>query len=159
MIEINSLLCCLITDHVTVRKILGNDTRSWLLLLCNVVIVSGSIAGIVTAVILVRSWCAGNLDLCGTELGVIEEECSLGCSLLLECYNRRLGLAGGVNFDLWDLSAVIKMSESAAYMRSSGVILPETEEVLDLLLARLRADVGNVDCGSRHDFEFFDWFI
>jgi hypothetical protein len=106
LIQINGTLGGLISDNVAMSQILGNDARSRLLLLSNLIAIALSLCSIVTSVILVGASCAGDLDMSGAKLGVVEEESSLGRGLLFECYGGILGLTSGLDFDAGDLATM-----------------------------------------------------
>jgi hypothetical protein len=93
VIKINSSLSSLVTNYVAMSEILGDDTRSWLLLLCNLIAITASIAGEVASIILTRTRCAANLYLRGTKLCVVEEKGGLSGGLFLEGDCRGLSLA------------------------------------------------------------------
>jgi len=138
VIQIDGLLNGLVTNHVAVSKVLSDDARARLVLLCNLIGVTIGIRSVVTVIGVCR--CAGNLNLSGTKLCVIEEESSLRSSLLFECDGSTLG--GVASWDKLEL----------------GDLATEGEEVLDLLLAGLQADVLDVDDGC-HDVGCFVLFV
>lgn len=127
VVKIDGLLNCLVTDYIAMGEVLGNNARARLFLLCNLIGIALIVRGIVAVIRVGR--CRGNLDLSRAELGVVEEEGSLCGSFLLESDSCALGgFAGWCEIELGDLTT-------------------EGEEVLDLLLAGLQADVLNVDGG------------
>lgn len=131
-VEIDGLLDGLVTEYVAVGNVLSSDTGTGFLFLCDLIAVSLGVLCEVASIIIVRSSGAGNLNLCGTELGVVEEEGSLRGSLLFESYGGILRLSGLGDFDRADLTT-------------------KGKEILDLFLTGSRTDVLDVDCAGRHD--------
>jgi len=131
-VKLNGTLDSLVANDVAVSKVFSDDTAAGLLLLCDLVAVTLRVFGVVAAIVLVGARGADNLDLGRSELGVVEQEGSLGSSLLLEDYCSILSLAGWSDIDLRDLAT-------------------EGEEILDFLLGGSLADVLDVNGGGRHD--------
>lgn len=96
LVKGESALNSLVADGVAVGKVLGNNARAGLVLLRNVVfggvLLVGS--GQLSTRKLVERGNGGDVDLVGTELGVVKEESSLGCRLLLESDRSRLDAVG-----------------------------------------------------------------
>lgn len=103
-VEIDGLLDGLVTEYVAVGNVLSSDTGTGLLFLCDLIAVSLGVLCEVASVIIVGSSGAGNLNLCGTELGVVEEEGSLRGSLLFKSYGGILRLSGLGDLDRADLT-------------------------------------------------------
>lgn len=108
----------LVTDGVAVGKVLCNNARAGLVVLTKVFgVLFGSLfigSGQLSTGKLIERSGGGDVDLVGTELGVVEEESSLGGRLLLECDRSRLDTVGRVGLgsdgDVRDLAAVINAS-------------------------------------------------
>jgi hypothetical protein len=106
LVELDSTLDGLVTDNVAVGKVFSNDAASWLLLLGDLVAITLSLILVVAAIIFVAASGAGDLNLSSAELGIVEEQGSLGRGFLLEGYGRILsGLSFG-DVEAGDLAAV-----------------------------------------------------
>jgi hypothetical protein len=103
-IEVDGLLNSLITEDVTMCNILSGDTGTGFLLLGDLIAVPLGVLCEVASVVIAGTSGTGNLDLCSTELGVIEEEGSLRGSLLFEGYGSTLCLSGLCDLDVTDLT-------------------------------------------------------
>jgi len=132
LVELDGALNGLVTDNVAMGKVFSNNAASGLLLLCDLVALTLALLLVVAAIILVATGGAGDLNLSGTKLCVVEEQGSLGRGFLLEGYGRILS---GLN--LGDIKA--------------GDLAAEGKEVANLLLAGLRTDVLDVDGVGGHD--------
>jgi len=132
LVELDGALNGLVTDNVAVGKVLGDNAASGLLLLCDLVALTLALLLVVAAIILAAAGSAGDLNLSGTKLCVVEEQGSLGRGFLLEGYG---GILSGLG--LGDIEA--------------GDLAAEGEEVANLLLAGLRTDVLDVDGVGGHD--------
>lgn len=104
-VKVDSLLYCVVTNHVSVSKVLCNDAASWLLFLCNLIGITLLVGGEVTSVIVGGAGGACNLNLCGTKGGVVKQECGLSCGFLFEGDGCLLCLASRGDVDVGDLSA------------------------------------------------------
>lgn len=93
VVEVDSLLDAGVTNNVAMSKVLSNNSASWLLFLGDLIGIALSVLGVVASIILIGSRSASNLDLCRTELGVVQEKSCLRGSLLLESYSSILGFA------------------------------------------------------------------
>lgn len=120
-----------IANNVAVRKVLGDDPRPGLLLLCDLVGVTLGVGGGLGRRVVRGAGRRRHADVGGSKLGVVQEQSGLGGSLLLEGDGRGLGLALGLDIEAGDLAA-------------------EAEEVADLLVVGLGRDVLNVDSCGRH---------
>ncbi len=102
LVEVEGTLGSGVADDVALGEVLGDDSGSWLLLL-------GDLIGVAVAVHrwvkLLGALSSGDGDLGLAELGVVKEEGSLGCCLLLEDDGSALSLAAWGDLDLGDLSA------------------------------------------------------
>lgn len=98
LVESESALNGFVADGVAVGEVLGNNARAGLVFLRDVVF--GGVLFIGSRQLstrkLVERGNGGDVDLVGTELGVVKEESSLGCRLLLEGDRSRLDAVGGV---------------------------------------------------------------
>ena len=106
LVQIDGTLSGLIGDNVAMSQILGNDARTWLLLLGDLIAIAFSLCSIMASIVLVRASSAGDLDVSGAKLGVVEEEGSLGRGFLFEGYGGILGLTSRLNLDAGNLAAV-----------------------------------------------------
>jgi hypothetical protein len=114
LIESKGAFNGLVADGVAVGKVLCNNARAGLVVLTKVlgVLFGSFLVGsrkLSTGELIERS-SGGDVDLVGTELGVVEEKSSLGSGLLLECDRSRLDAVGRVGLgsdgDVRDLAAV-----------------------------------------------------
>lgn len=96
----------LVADNISVGKVFGNDTAAGLLLLGDIIAVTLGLVLVMVTIILIVARGAGDLDLGGTELGIVEEQGSLGSGLLLEGYGGLLGRVGLGDIEAGDLSTV-----------------------------------------------------
>ncbi len=92
-VQIDSILNSLVSNNISLCKVLSDDAGSWLLLLCDLVGVALGVTGDVVVIIVGSIAGAGDLDLGGAELGVVEEESCLCGGGLLESHGCVLGLA------------------------------------------------------------------
>lgn len=153
-VELDGALNGSVTDDVAVGEVFGEDTRAGLLLLGDVVGVALSVGRVVGTTLVSASAGAGDGDVVGAKLRVVEEEGSLHSSLLLEGDFGGLGLAFGGDLDVCNLSTVNcqlvfdlkRMSEVSREVAH----LPEAEEVLDFTIAGGRSNVldGNGRVGG-----------
>lgn len=122
-------------------EILGDDSRSRLVFLWNVVVPNGRRDGCTGfGSNIIEGARGGDVDLRFAQLRVVEEKGGFGSRFLLEGHSRRLERVGGGGFgrhrDRVDFAA-------------------EAEKVLDLLFARLVRDALDVN-GGRH---FDGWTV
>lgn len=106
LVEFDGTLNGLITDSVSVGKVFSNDTAAGLLLLGDLIAVSLGFVLVVASIVIVATSGAGDLNLSGTELCVVEEEGSLGSGFLLEGYSGILSGLGFGDIEAGDLSTV-----------------------------------------------------
>lgn len=71
LIKIDGTLSCLVTDGVAMGKVLSNDTAARFLFLSDLVTLTLGSFIVVASIIVSGSRSTGNLDLAGTELGVV----------------------------------------------------------------------------------------
>ena len=109
LVQIDGTLSGLIGDNVAMSQILGNDARTWLLLLGDLIAIAFSLCSIMASIVLVRASSAGDLDVSGAKLGVVEEEGGLGRGFLFEGYGGILGLTGGLDLDIGNLATVAEL--------------------------------------------------
>lgn len=148
LVEGESLLNSLVREDVAVGKVFCEDAASGLVLLCEIFgrVTLGVTGGLARSDLL-KVGCGSDVDLVGTELGVVEEESGLSGSLFFEAHSVRLGgLILGVRGDgkVGDLATDWRVSVCEGKECVSGH-LPEAEEVPDLLLGGLVADALDVD--------------
>lgn len=105
-VEVDGTLGGLVTNAVAVSEVLSNDARAGLLLLGELIAVALGLALVVAGIVIGRSAGARDLDVCATELSVVEEKGGLGSSLLLEGDGGLLGVAGLLDLEVGDLAAV-----------------------------------------------------
>lgn len=105
LVEVDGLFEAGVGDYVAMGKVLGQDAGAGLVLLGDLVCVA-VVLGLVAVGGRVGVGGAGDGDLVVPELGVVEEEGSLGRSLLLEGDGCRLGGAFAGDLDVCDLAAV-----------------------------------------------------
>ena len=110
LVQIDGALSGLVTDSVAVCQVLSNDAGSWFLLLGDFIAVTLSLCVVVASIILGRTSSASDLDLGGAQLGVVEEESSLGRGFLFEVYGGFLSLASGLDLDTGNLATVAQRS-------------------------------------------------
>lgn len=106
LVERDGTLQARVGDEVAVGEVLGEDARARLLLLCDLVNVAVSIGGgwgTLAAVFVRVRRC--HRDLGRAELGVVEEEGSLGGGFLLKCHSGRLVVAFRSDRDGRDFAA------------------------------------------------------
>jgi hypothetical protein len=96
LVKGKSALNGLVADGVAVGKVLCNDARAGLVVLRDVFGVLFVSSTQLSTRKLVEGGGSGDVDLVGTELGVVEEESSLGGRLLLESDRSRLDAVGRV---------------------------------------------------------------
>lgn len=143
-----------VADDVAVGEVFGEDTRAGLLLLGDVVGLALSVGGVVGTTIITASARAGDGDVVGAKLRIVEEEGSLHGSLLLEGDFSGLSLAFSADLDVCDLSTVncqlVCSLERVSEISREVAHLPEAEEVLDFTIAGGRSNVldGNGRVGS-----------
>ena len=110
VVELNGALQSGIANNVAVGQVLGENASAGLLLLGQLVRVAlmgrdgssaSNSAGRGRLVVLVG---AGDSNVVGAELGVVQKQGSLGSSILLERDGGRLGLALGGNLDIRNLA-------------------------------------------------------
>jgi hypothetical protein len=97
LVESKSAFNGLVADGVAVGKVLGNDARAGLVILGKVfarVLLVGS--GKLSTRKLIERCDSGDVNLVGTELGVVEEKSGLCSRLLLEGDGSGLDAVGGV---------------------------------------------------------------
>lgn len=94
-----------ITDNVAVSEVLGDNSCAGLLLLGDLVRVPVSVSGGVLSIGRGRAARRLDGDVVGAELGVVQEEGSLGRCLLLECDARGLSLALCLDVEAGNLAA------------------------------------------------------
>lgn len=104
-VQLDSALDGGISDHVAVSEVLGQDASTGLLLLGDLVGVAVGVLGGVSSIIVDILAGAGNLEVVGAELGVVEEKSSLLGRLLLKSDVGRLGLALSGDLEISDLAA------------------------------------------------------
>ena len=104
VIELDGTLDSRITDDVSVSEVLSEDTSTGLLLLCDLIGVTLGILSVVVISVLAAG--AGDGELVGTELGVVEEKSGLCGRGLLEGDLGDLDGAFGVDLDVRDLSTI-----------------------------------------------------
>jgi len=93
LVEVDSLLDALISNDVTVGKVLGDNTTARFFLLSDLITITLGVLCVVASIVLIGTSGTGNLNLGSTKLGVVQQESSLSGSLLLEGYSGILGLA------------------------------------------------------------------
>jgi len=96
VINIKGTLSSLVANNVTVSKILGDDTGTWLLLLGDLICVLLGTMGLFK---LLGTLCACNYDLGLSELCVVEQQSRLGGGLFLESYRSILSLSSRSNLN------------------------------------------------------------
>ena len=158
VIESNGLFDGLVADDIAVGQIFGNNAGARLVLLIDVL--SGVLVGGASRLVasnLVERGSRRDVNLCSSELGVIQQESSLRSSLFLECDRGRLSAVGcaglGSDRDGLDLSAEV-LSVAIVNGPSCGY-LPEGEKVAHFLLTRLLGDALDVNC-ARHGECFYN---
>lgn len=86
LIELDGTLDGLVANNITVGKIFGDNAAAWFLFLGDLVAVALSLLFVMTSIIFATASGAGDVNLCGTKLSVIEEQGSLSRGFLLESY-------------------------------------------------------------------------
>ena len=152
-VELDGALNGSVADDVAVGEVFGEDTRAGLLLLGDVVGLALSVGRVVGTTVVSASAGAGDGDMVGAKLRVVEEEGSLHGSLLLESDFRGLGLAFGGDLDVCDLATMncqLVFGLEVSEVSREVAHLPEAEEVLDFTIAGGRSNVldGNGRVGS-----------
>jgi len=102
-VKVDGPLESLIAENITVGNVLCSNTGSWLLLLGELIAVSLSILSVMLLVV-GGTMGAGDLDVGGTKLGVVEEKGGLSSSFLLEGDRGTLRLARRSDIDGADLT-------------------------------------------------------
>ena len=107
VIELEGALDRSITDDVAVGEVLGQNARTGLLLLRDIVRVAVLISLIVSAVVVGIATGTGDRELVGTKLSVVQEKSGLLGSFLLKGNLGGLGLAFGSDLEIGDLSTMV----------------------------------------------------
>jgi hypothetical protein len=100
-----------------------------------------------------KSGRSDDMDLGGSELGVVEEKGSLGRRLFFKRHRGRLAGRGFIGCrrdrEVTDLSTAKTVLAAVNKLEQSWIFLPEAEEIAHLLLTGLAGYAFDVD-GSRH---------
>jgi len=106
LVERDGALQTCVSDEVSMGEILGENARAWLLLLCDLVIVTVSVGSgrgaLAVVVVCVRR---RHRDIGRPELGVVKQKGSLGGGFLLKYYSGRLVVAFRSDRDGRDFAA------------------------------------------------------
>lgn len=140
-----------IADDVAVGEVLSNNACARLLLLRDLVGVPLSISGWVLGIDRGRAARRLDGDVGRAQLGVVQEEGSLGGSLLLEGDGRRLGIALRLDVEAGNLAAGRAVRYASRGTSRRDRYLPEAEEVADLLVVGATGDILDVHSCGRHD--------
>lgn len=116
VVEFDSALKGGIANNIAVREILGKNTCTRLLFLCELVRVALDCMGILD----VGCGTAGNDDVALTKLSVVEEQSGLGSGVLLKDDGSGLGLALRCDLNVGDLATVKKTPVSVKASRGGG---------------------------------------
>lgn len=135
VVKLNGTLDRSIANDVSMSKVLGDDSCPGLLLLCDLVGITVGVGGVISCGIIRCTGRGRNGDVGCSKLCVVQEQRSLGSSLLLKVHGCGLGLALSLDIEAGNLSA-------------------EAEKVTNLLIVGLSRDVLNVDSCGRHDVWF-----
>lgn len=104
LVQLDGALERYVANDVAVRQVLGKDARAGLHLLGNFVVIV-ALSSEVRAIVFRIAGGAGDCDVVGAELCVVEEESRLHGSLLFESDFCALRLALGGDFDIGDFAA------------------------------------------------------
>lgn len=132
-IEVESALDGSVAYDVTVSEVLSQDTGAGLLLLGDLVGVAISVLGSGDIVVAIGGG-AGDLQVVGAELGVVEEESSLLGSLLLEDDLCGLGLTLLSDLEVGDLSTRLLLAMKSVRMLGEGAYQKLKKSLISLSL-------------------------
>lgn len=143
-VKLDGMLDGGVADNVAMGEVLGEDTGTGLLLLCNVVRLALSVGGTVGGILLVGMGTRHG-DVVGAKLGVVEQKSRLHGRLLLKSNIGALGLALGGELNVGNLATSMNISTYVIGSLLQNIGSPEAEEVLDLIVTGGRSNVRDVD--------------